>query len=181
MADSSRTVCKQFGSSWWRRVVWPYFWERSIYYLWKRRSRRVANMPERKHRFSARISYYWQSNTSCFSWSIIVSPSATPAVPIINSFRFWTIFVYGHNYSGEYPLDENCRKSGTNLHPKLSISTHLQNPRLTAMLIYLQPTSAFGTQGTSRARVNSPGRTNGRYVIVVQAIIWPEVQQNQAS
>ena len=57
------------------------------------------------------------------------------------------IFVYGHNYSGEYPLDENCRKSGTNLHPKLSISTHLQNPRLTAMLIYLQPTSAFGTQG----------------------------------
>ncbi len=49
------------------------------------------------------------------------------------------------------------------------------------MLIYLQPTSAFGTQGTSRARVYSPGRINGRYVIVVQAIIWPEVQQNQAS
>ena len=167
MADSSRTVCKQFGSSWWRRVVWPYFRERSIYYLWKRCSRRVANMPERKHRFSERISYYWQSNTSCFSWSIIVGPSATPAVPIINSFRFGTIYVYGQNYSAEYPLDENCRKSGTNLHPKLSISTHLQNPRL--------------TEGMSRAREYSPGRINGQDVIVAQAIIWSEVQQNQAS
>ena len=112
----------------------------------------------------------------CFSWSIIVGPSATPAVPIINSFRFGTIFVYGHNYSAEYPLDENCRKSRTNLHPKLSISTHLQNPRLTAMLIYLQP-----TQGTSRAGSTPPGRINGQDVIVAQAIIWREVQQNQAS
>ncbi|GKJ99581.1 hypothetical protein MS5214_45460 [Klebsiella pneumoniae] len=67
------------------------------------------------------------------------------------------------------------------MHPKLSISTHLQNPRLTAMLIYLQPTSAFGTQGMSRAREYSPGRINGQDVIVAQAIIWPEVQQNQAS
>ncbi|GAA6539228.1 hypothetical protein NUBL9661_26420 [Klebsiella pneumoniae] len=67
------------------------------------------------------------------------------------------------------------------MHPKLSISTHLQNPRLTAMLIYLQPTSAFGTQEMSRAREYSPGRINGQDVIVAQAIIWPEVQQNQAS
>ncbi|HBW8394761.1 TPA: hypothetical protein MFM69_000463 [Klebsiella pneumoniae] len=49
------------------------------------------------------------------------------------------------------------------------------------MLIYLQPTSAFGTQGMSRAREYSPGRINGQDVIVVLAIIWPEVQQNQAS
>ncbi|MBL3354690.1 hypothetical protein ELP32_09695, partial [Klebsiella pneumoniae] len=48
-------------------------------------------------------------------------------------------------------------------------------------LIYLQPTSAFGTQGMSRAREYSPGRINGQDVIVAQAIIWPEVQQNQAS
>ncbi|MBZ7675379.1 hypothetical protein FML27_28520 [Klebsiella grimontii] len=34
------------------------------------------------------------------------------------------------------------------MHPKLSISTHLQNPRLTSTLIYLQPTSAFGTKQT---------------------------------
>lgn len=44
------------------------------------------------------------------------------------------------------------------------------------MLIYLQP-----TQGSSRAREYSPGRINGQDVIVAQAIIWPEVQQNQAS
>lgn len=49
------------------------------------------------------------------------------------------------------------------------------------MLIYLQPTSAFGTQGMSMAREYSPGRINGQDVIVAQAIIWPEVQQNQAS
>lgn len=49
------------------------------------------------------------------------------------------------------------------------------------MLIYLQPTSAFGTQEMSRAREYSPGRINGQDVIVAQAIIWPEVQQNQAS
>ncbi|EIW9342415.1 hypothetical protein FKL27_05520 [Klebsiella pneumoniae] len=67
------------------------------------------------------------------------------------------------------------------MHPKLSISTHLQNPRLTSTLIYLQPTSAFDTQGTCRAREYSPGRINGQDVIVAQAIIWREVQQNQAS
>ena len=44
------------------------------------------------------------------------------------------------------------------------------------MLIYLQP-----TQGMSRAREYSSGRINWQDVIVVQAIIWPEVQQNQAS
>lgn len=44
------------------------------------------------------------------------------------------------------------------------------------MLIYLQP-----TRGTSRAREYSPGRINGQDVIVAQAIIWREVQQNQAS
>ena len=42
-------------------------------------------------------------------------------------------------------------------------------------------TSVIGTHGTSRAREYSPGRINGQDVIVAQAIIWPEVQQNQAS
>ncbi|MEI9605070.1 hypothetical protein V5053_22725, partial [Enterobacter hormaechei] len=37
------------------------------------------------------------------------------------------------------------------------------------------------TQGMSRAREHSPGRINGQDVIVAQAIIWREVQQNQAS
>lgn len=48
------------------------------------------------------------------------------------------------------------------------------------MLIYLQPTSAFGTQGRAGPG-STPGRINGQDVIVVLAIIWPEVQQNQAS
>ncbi|KAB1759899.1 hypothetical protein FXO06_11345, partial [Klebsiella pneumoniae] len=39
----------------------------------------------------------------------------------------------------------------------------------------------FWHTGTCRAREYSPGRINGQDVIVAQAIIWPEVQQNQAS
>ena len=68
-------------------------------------------------------------------------------------------------------LDENCRKSGTNLHPKLSISTHLQNPRLTAMLIYLQPTSAFWHRGRPGPGV-LPGRINGQDVIVITQLSY---------
>lgn len=49
------------------------------------------------------------------------------------------------------------------------------------MLIYLQPTSAFGTQGMSKGPGVLPGRINGQDVIAAQAIIWREVQQNQAS
>lgn len=49
------------------------------------------------------------------------------------------------------------------------------------MLIYLQPTSAFGTQGRAGPGSTPTGRINGQDVIVAQAIIWPEVQQNQAS
>lgn len=48
------------------------------------------------------------------------------------------------------------------------------------MLIYLQPTSAFGTQDVQWPG-STPRRINGQDVIVVLAIIWPEVQQNQAS